>query len=62
MNTIQKQIKKLEPWWERIYLEREKIYTPGGRNKKILLEYIDHETDILKNVKDKKILDIGCNA
>ena len=56
------EIKKLEPWWEKIYLENDKIYTPGGRRKDILLSNLDKKTSLLKNIKGKKILDIGCNA
>ena len=59
---INERIEKLGPWWEKIYLEKDHIYTPGARSKKVLMENLDTHTDILKNIKDKRILDIGCNA
>ena len=59
---IQKEIENLNPWWEKIYLENDKLYTPGGRRKDVLLSNLDEKTSLLKNIKGKKILDIGCNA
>ena len=59
---IEKELDDLSPWWERIYLEKDKIYTPGGRSKSVLLSNLDAKTDIFQNIAGKKILDIGCNA
>ena len=59
---MQGKIKSLEPWREKIYLEKDKLYTPGGRRKDLLLSNLDKKTDLFKNIKGKKILDIGCNA
>lgn len=60
--NIKEEIKNLEPWWEKIYLENDKFYTPGGRRKDILIQNLDKKTSLLQNIKGKKILDIGCNA
>jgi len=59
---MQKEIEKLEPWWEKIYLDKDNLYTPGGRRKDVLLSNLDNKTSLLKDIKGKKILDIECNA